>query len=175
MADGKTLAYLSIGSNLGDRLANLAAGVRTVVAGGDVDLVAVSSVYETAPWGKLDQPAFLNACVAVRTALSPRELLQRCQAAEAALHRERQERWGPRTLDVDIALYGDQVVLYPDLIVPHPRLGERAFVIRPLLELDPRLELPGGRTVASLAPDVQDQEVHLYLPAARFWQQITCG
>lgn len=167
-----TLAYLSVGSNLGDRLANLAAGVRHLLAGGGVELAGVSAVYETAPWGKTDQPGFLNAGLAVRTTLRPRDLLARCQAAETALHRERAERWGPRTLDVDIVLYGDEVVLYPDLIVPHPRMGERAFVIVPLLELDPHLELPGGRTVASLAPDVADQEVHVAVPAAEFLRLV---
>lgn len=168
-------AYLSIGSNLGDRMAHLVAGVQALLAGGGVELVGVSSVYETSPWGKADQPAFLNAGVAVRTKLGPRALLARCQAAEAARHRERRERWGPRTLDVDLILYGDAVVCAPDLMVPHPRLGERAFVIVPLLELDPGLALPGGRPVASLAPAVADQAVQAVAAAADFWRRIHGG
>lgn len=168
----EAVAYLSIGSNLGDRLGHLVRGVRALLAPGTVRLLAVSSVYETAPWGKEDQPAFYNAAVAVATALRPLELLALCHQAEAALGRERRERWGPRTLDVDICLYGDEVVAHPDLVVPHPRLGQRAFMLVPLLELAPDLALPGGRPLASLLPDVADQPVQPVLPAAAFRAQI---
>lgn len=133
-----TTAYLSLGSNLGDRLGYLTRAAHALTAS-HTQLVAVSSVYETAPQGKTDQPAFLNAVVAVETALGPEALLAHLMAAERALGRVRTERWGPRTIDIDLLLFGDQQVSTPVLTVPHPRLHERAFVLVPLLEIAPSL------------------------------------
>lgn len=166
------LAYISIGSNLGDRLANLVGGLQVLLANQELELTRVSSVYETAPWGKTDQPEFLNACAGFRTRLAPGELLKRCQAAEMALHRQRREHWGPRTLDVDIVLFENRQVSEPDLVIPHPRLAERAFVIIPLLELNPTVTLPDGGKVADLLPGVQGQGIWVATPAAEFLQEL---
>jgi len=127
-------AYLGIGSNLGDRLAHLQGAVDGLDAADGVEVVAVSAVYETDPIGP-EQPDYLNAVVAVDTTLTPRELLAVGQRLEAEAARVRGERWGPRTLDVDILVYGDVVVDEPDLQVPHPRWRERDFVLAPLSDL----------------------------------------
>jgi 2-amino-4-hydroxy-6-hydroxymethyldihydropteridine diphosphokinase len=129
-----TRAYLGIGSNLGDRLANLQGAVDGLAATPGIEVVAVSRVYETDPIGP-DQPDYLNAAVAVDTTLSPRALLAVGQALEAAAGRVRDVRWGPRTLDVDILWFGDEEVDEPDLQIPHPRWGERDFVLAPLCDL----------------------------------------
>jgi 2-amino-4-hydroxy-6-hydroxymethyldihydropteridine diphosphokinase len=132
------LAYLGLGSNLGDRRAHLQAAVDGLAATPGITVVAVSPVYETAPVGGPAQDDYLNAVVALDTDLTPRELLTVARRLEAAEHRVRGERWGPRTLDVDVLLVGDEVVDDADLVVPHPRLEERAFVLAPLSDLDPR-------------------------------------
>jgi 2-amino-4-hydroxy-6-hydroxymethyldihydropteridine diphosphokinase len=129
-------AYVAIGSNLGDRLAHLQAAVDGLAATLGVDVVAVSSVYETDPVGP-DQPDYLNAVVALDISLSAHELLRVGQGLENAEARVRAERWGPRTLDVDVLLVGDEVVDDPDLIVPHPRMAERGFVLVPLADVAP--------------------------------------
>ena len=146
-------AYIGLGSNLGDREATLREALDRLGAGEGIAVVAVSSFRETDPVGVLDQPRFLNAAAALETSLAPRELLERLLAVERALGRDRaqEERWGPRTLDLDLLLYGDEEVDEPGLTVPHPRLAERAFVLEPLLELDPGLRLPGGRALRELA------------------------
>lgn len=133
-ASGSVRAYLSIGSNLGDRLGNLQGAVTGLGAVPGITVVAVSPVFETDPVGP-DQPDYLNAAVAVETTLTPRALLAAAQAQEAAAARVRAERWGPRTLDVDIVTFGDQVVDEPDLQIPHPRWAERDFVLAPLAAL----------------------------------------
>ncbi len=128
-------AFLALGSNLGDRRAYLRAGVNRLP-----DVVAVSEVYETDPvGGPPGQGAFLNLVVELRTTRTPRELLAVAQAAEADAARVRVERWGPRTLDVDVLLVGDEVVDEPDLVVPHPRMWERGFVLVPLADLAPEM------------------------------------
>ena len=128
-------AFLALCSNLGDRRAYLAGAIQRLP-----DVVAVSHLYETDPvGGPPGQGAFLNCVVELRTARTPRELLAAAQAAEAAAERVRMERWGPRTLDVDVLLVGDEVVDDPDLIVPHPRMWERGFVLVPLADLAPEL------------------------------------
>ncbi|HEX5586018.1 MAG TPA: 2-amino-4-hydroxy-6-hydroxymethyldihydropteridine diphosphokinase [Acidimicrobiia bacterium] len=131
-------AYLGIGSNLGDRAAHLQAAVDGLAVTPGINVVAVSPVYETTPVGGPPQDDYLNAVVAVDTALAARELMEVGQGLEAAAHRVRRERWGPRTLDVDVLLVGEEQIHEPDLEVPHPRLGERAFVVVPLSDLDPR-------------------------------------
>src|SRR5262249_40862114 len=125
----------------------------------DVVVAAVSSAYESAPWGPVEQPPYLNAAAALETTLGPHELLGVLLAVEADLGRVRDVRWGPRTCDLDLLLYGDERIQTDDLVVPHPRLAERRFVLDPLLELDPDLHLPDGRALASLAPAITSQEV----------------
>ena len=130
---------MGLGSNLGDRWGTLAAAVRAMP-----DVVAVSPVYETqSVGGPPDQPAYLNLVVELDTARSPRQLLEDARRLEAAAGRVRHERWGPRTLDVDVLLVGELVVNEPDLVVPHPRMAERAFVLAPLADLAPELVGPG--------------------------------
>lgn len=131
---GPVRAYLGIGSNLGDRLGYLQRAVDGLAATPGIEVVAVSAVFETDPVGP-EQPDYLNAVVAVDTTLRPRALLAACQHQEAAAERVREVRWGPRTLDVDVVLYGDETVDEPDLRIPHPRWRERDFVCAPLADL----------------------------------------
>ena len=130
-------AYLGIGSNLGDRRAHLQGAVDELAGVEGLRVVAVSPVYETVPVGGPPQPDFLNAVVAVDTELTARALLELAQRIEAAAERVRTVRWGPRTLDVDVLLVGDERIDEPDLEVPHPRMTERAFVVVPLADLAP--------------------------------------
>jgi 2-amino-4-hydroxy-6-hydroxymethyldihydropteridine diphosphokinase len=141
---------LALGSNLGDRLANLQGGVDALCAEPGLEDVAVSPVYQTAPVGGPAQPDYLNAVLVARTSLPPRAVLGRGQAAEAALHRVREQRWGPRTLDVDVIVYGDEISGDPELTLPHPRAHERAFVLAPWHDLDPGAAIPGRGRVADL-------------------------
>jgi 2-amino-4-hydroxy-6-hydroxymethyldihydropteridine diphosphokinase len=129
-------AYFGIGSNLGERLSYLQLAVDQLAVADGVTIVDVSPVYETAPVGGPEQADFLNAVVAVDTALTAHELLGLAQRIEAAAERVRTVRWGPRTLDVDVLLIGDEQVADADLVVPHPRMTERAFVVVPLADLD---------------------------------------
>ncbi len=129
-------AYVALGSNLGDRNAHLAHGRVRLSALRRTHLVAASSVEETAPIGPVTQGPYLNQMVLLVTALEPLELLTQCQAIEAEAGRERKERWGPRTLDLDIVRFGDRVIASPELTVPHPELPNRDFWQREIVELD---------------------------------------
>jgi 2-amino-4-hydroxy-6-hydroxymethyldihydropteridine diphosphokinase len=133
-------AHLGLGSNLGDRLAHLQAAVDGLRAADAVDVVAVSAVYETEPVGGPEQGAFLNAVVSVETTLEPIAVLRLAQSLEQAAARVRLERWGPRTLDVDVLLYDDLTMATDELTIPHPRLHERGFVLAPLADVDDRYE-----------------------------------
>jgi len=152
-----TLAYLLLGSNLGDRAALLAAA-RQELAETAGEIVAASGLYETAAWGRENQPAFLNQALAVRTSLGAEELLTACQAAEQHAGRQRLEHWGSRTLDVDILFFGDDSIDTATLTVPHPRLPERRFALVPLAEIAGALHHPQlHETIATLllhCPDV---------------------
>ena len=134
-------AFLGLGSNLGDRLGYLRAAVAALP-----DVVAVSPVYETTPVGGPEQGPYLNCVVELHTSAGARQLLRSAQACEAAAGRVREERWGPRTLDVDVLWIDGSTVDEPDLVVPHPRMSERAFVLVPLRDLAPDLvaEIPAG-------------------------------
>lgn len=141
----KVKAYVGLGSNLGDRQENLQA-CREALDQGPVRVLRASRVYETEPvGGPSDQPWFLNQVVEVETGLSARQVLERCLAIEEALGRSRDpdERWGPRNIDMDLLVHGSENIQEDDLIVPHPRLGARAFVLIPLVELVPDLDIPG--------------------------------
>jgi len=143
-------AYLGLGSNLGDRLATLQRAVDLLAATPGIRVVRSSRVYETEPVGGPVQPEYLNAVVEVDADLRPRELLEACLTVEEALGRVRTARWGPRTIDVDLLTYGDDTIDEPDLVVPHPRMHERGFVLAPLTELTADPPLPGGRRLTSL-------------------------
>jgi len=144
-----TRAYVGLGANLGPREITLLRAVDLLAAADGVDVVAVSQLRETEPVGVLDQPAFLNGAVAIDTTLTARELLDLLLETERALGRVRGERWGPRTVDLDLLVYGEEAVDEPGLRVPHPRLGERRFALEPLADLDPALEVPGLGSVAA--------------------------
>ncbi len=151
-----TRAYVGLGSNLGDREALLRAALEQLAAEPGVELVSVSGFRETEPVGLLDQPRFLNAAAAVETALAPRALLERLLGIERRLGRERSgPRFGPRTIDLDLLLYGQEQLDEPGLTVPHPRLHERAFVLEPLAELEPELVVPGRGPVSTLLAGLQ--------------------
>lgn len=146
--------YLSLGSNLGDSLGYLQAGVTQLSALPDTKVMAVSAVYRTAAWGKTDQPDFLNICVRLETQLAPVALLEACQAIELAQNRERKLHWGPRTLDIDLLLYDDLTLALPRLTLPHPYLWQRAFVLLPLLDVVcPPYETEVQQTLAILGTE----------------------
>jgi 2-amino-4-hydroxy-6-hydroxymethyldihydropteridine diphosphokinase len=130
-------ALIALGGNVGDARTTVARAIAMVCDGAEVRLLVRSSYYRTPPWGVLDQPAFINACVAVATTLSPTDLLARALAVEKALGRDRanEQRWGPRPIDIDLLAYDDLVLDTPQLQLPHPRLFERAFVLVPLAEI----------------------------------------
>ncbi|HUW15493.1 MAG TPA: 2-amino-4-hydroxy-6-hydroxymethyldihydropteridine diphosphokinase [Actinomycetes bacterium] len=144
-------AALSVGSNLGDRLAHLQAAVDALIRAPGVDVLAVSSVVETDPVGGPEQPDFLNAVVVVETSLAAEDLLTVTQSIEAAADRVRSEHWGPRTLDVDVLAVGSVTVFGERLTLPHPLAAERAFVLVPWAEVDPDFEVVGRGRVADLA------------------------
>jgi 2-amino-4-hydroxy-6-hydroxymethyldihydropteridine diphosphokinase len=143
-------AVLSVGTNLGDRLGTLQGCVQAIARLPGTDVLGISPVYETAPAGGPAQPDYLNAVLVILTGLSPRDLLEAAHRIEADFGRVRAERFGPRTLDVDIIDYAGQVSADPVLTLPHPRARERAFVLAPWHDVDPGAELPGRGPVAHL-------------------------
>ncbi len=151
-------AYLGLGSNQGDRAALLMEALSRLDATAGIRIVALSSLYATAPVGPQDQPEFLNLAAEVSTSLSPAELLAACLGIEAALGRVRAGRWGPRTIDIDVLLYGALQVAEAGLELPHPRMRERAFVLQPLAEIAGGRPL-GDRTIAEWAAAVGDAGV----------------
>ena len=151
-----TRAYVGLGANLGDRAAMLRAAFEQLAAEPDIDVVAVSGFRETNPVGIVDQPRFVNAAAAVETELPARELLDRLLAIELRFGRTRAgPRFGPRTIDLDLLLYGNEKIAEPGLRVPHPRLHERLFALEPLAELDPQLVVPGRGPLAGIIAGLQ--------------------
>jgi 2-amino-4-hydroxy-6-hydroxymethyldihydropteridine diphosphokinase len=146
-------ALLGLGGNVGDVRATLDAAIALFADGADVTLIARSSDYATPPWGVTDQPPFVNCAIAVETTLAPRALLDRALCVERALGRDRarEERWGPRTIDIDLIACDDLSLNEPDLVLPHPRLFERAFVLVPLAEIAPDRRIAGRRVRDALA------------------------
>ncbi|MGW6567190.1 2-amino-4-hydroxy-6-hydroxymethyldihydropteridine diphosphokinase [Streptomyces sp. NPDC054975] len=145
-------AVIALGANLGNRLETLQGAVDALEDTPGLRVKAVSRVYETEPWGVEpgSQPSYLNAVALVKTTLPPSSLLERAHAVEEAFHRVREERWGARTIDVDIVAYADVVSDDPVLTLPHPRAHERAFVLAPWNDVDPEAQLPGLGSVAAL-------------------------
>ena len=153
------VAHIGLGSNLDDPVRRVRQALQELGGLARTQLLASSSLYRTAPVGKLDQPDFINAVAMLDTALSPRELLQELLALEARHGRVRSERNGPRTLDLDLLLLGDLVLHEPGLEVPHPRMHERAFVLLPLVQVSPDALIPGRGSVKDLATRLPDQGV----------------
>ena len=158
----RTIAYIGLGSNQGDRLQNLAQALKHLDREAIV-IEARSSVYETEPQGLREQPWFLNMVIRISTTLSGGALLKTLLSVESQMGRVRQVRWGPRIIDLDLLLFGDEVISEPDLEVPHPRLQERAFVLIPLLELDAAVRLPNGTLLKEYLPEAaKNQQVRLF-------------
>ena len=143
-------AYIGLGGNIGNPAANMAAALQLLDRDPAISVSKVSSLYKTPPWGKTDQPDFLNACAELNTELPPEKLLKACLGAESTLKRVRRERWGPRAIDIDILVHWAGAFHSEGLTVPHPRMGERAFVLVPLAEIAPELTVQGMR-VAEMA------------------------
>ena len=155
-----TLAYIAIGSNLASPLEQVNAAVQALGEIPQSKIVAVSSFYRTPPLGPQDQPDYLNAAVLLETALDAEALLDNTQRIELQQGRVRKaERWGPRTLDLDLLMHGDTIMAGAELTVPHPRMGERAFVLLPLLEIAPYVQLPGLGAARSFLPAVAGQAI----------------
>jgi 2-amino-4-hydroxy-6-hydroxymethyldihydropteridine diphosphokinase len=150
-----TRAYVGLGANLGDREETILRALELLDAAPGVDVAATSSLRETDPVGYLEQPRFVNAAAALETSLRPQELLELLLEVERKLGRTRTgPRFGPRTIDLDVLLFGDEVVDEPGLSVPHPRLHERRFALEPLAELDPELVVPGRGPVTTLLAEL---------------------
>lgn len=154
----KVEAALAFGGNIGDPVAAFAAALMGLREHSSVTLGRLSSIYRTPPWGKTDQPEFLNMAALVKTSLQPADLLAFCLELERAGGRERRERWGPRTLDIDILTYGDAIIDQARLQIPHPRIPERAFVLTPLAEIMPQRRI-GGRSVTELLAAATDETI----------------
>ena len=155
-------AYLSLGSNIGDRLDMLRDAVGILMNQSDLQVTRISSVYETAPVGYTNQALFLNMVIEVQSDLSAFNILSICLETEQALGRIREFRWGPRCIDLDILLYNDESIESENLIIPHPRMHERGFVLVPLLELNPNLNHPITGVPFHQYVEEQKEGVHLW-------------
>jgi 2-amino-4-hydroxy-6-hydroxymethyldihydropteridine diphosphokinase len=173
MRPGGEISYVAVGANLGDREATFAAVLRALESESELLLLSVSSIFETEAVGPEGQPAYLNAAVCLRTWLSPSALLTKLQAIERALGRDRSResvRFGPREVDLDILFFGERCIEMPDLVVPHPRAHERAFVMTPLAELAPDLVHPRlGRSIREIAREREDREAVRPWPRPAGW------
>jgi len=144
-------AYIGIGSNLDDPERQVRRAIEALASMPETRFVRASRLYRTAPWGRTDQPAFVNAAAEIATTLSPRALLDALLAIERAQGRHRDgTRWGPRALDLDVLIYGDRTIDEPGLAIPHPHLADRAFVLLPLADIDPALHVPGKGRISEL-------------------------
>ena len=153
-----TTSYIGIGSNVGDRVGFCRSAVETLEAADDVDVLAVSSLYETSPVGGPPQRSFVNLVVKIDTSLEPRKLLLTTQAIETKLGREPSDiHWGPRVVDLDILTFGDEKVSEPDLEIPHARLVQRRFMLIPLLEIDPEASDPWGSRYADVLDEAEGE------------------
>lgn len=162
-----TDAFIGLGSNMADPSEQLAGAVARLAALPDTELVAQSAFYSSRPVGPQDQPDFVNGAAWLRTELTPLELLDQLQAIERAHGRKRIRHWGPRTLDLDLLLYGNEAINSKRLTVPHAELANRDFVLQPLLDLDPGRVLPDGRSLADLRQQCPDNNLQKLNPLVR--------
>lgn len=151
-------AIIALGSNVGDKAGNISRAIAALTAGREVELIEASPAYRTAPWGNTEQDWFVNAAISVRTTLGPEALLARCLDVERQLGRVRTEKWGPRIIDLDVLIYRGVEMATPDLVLPHPYLTERAFVLRPLADIAPDLVVK-GRTISAWLQQVPHDDV----------------
>ena len=157
------LAWLGLGANLQQPLAQLNEAIQHIKKTTGVEVLQVSSIYKTPPWGDEDQPDFLNAVVHIETSLTAIELLRQMQNIENDMGRVRKDRrWGPRLIDIDVLLYAEQTIDSRELSLPHPRMHERAFVLLPLCELEPATEIPGKGRADSLLAGLEHDEITLW-------------
>lgn len=163
-------ATLGLGGNIGDPAASMAAALVALDARADCVVTDVSRLYRTPPWGKTDQAWFFNACAGVRTALSPEDLLDACLSIERDMKRERIERWGPRTIDIDVLTYDSLVQTSRSLELPHPRMTARGFVLQPLADFAPGL-LIAGRSVADWLADADVTGIEVADGDAGWWRE----
>lgn len=167
---GFVAATLGLGGNIADPVRAMAIALKGLDARDDCRITAVSRLYRTPPWGKTDQAFFFNACAMVDTALPPEALLDVCLEIEREMKRERIERWGPRTIDIDILTYGKATFDRSNLQIPHPRMTERGFVLMPLADIAPDLVV-GGRTVAAWLADADVNGIDVADADAAWWQR----
>lgn len=146
------LAYIGLGSNLENPLQQIKTAINDLQSLADINIVSVSSLYQSPPMGPADQPDYINAVLALETSLNPHQLLDALQSVEQLHGRVRKRHWGERTLDLDILLYGDQILDDERLKIPHPGMHERAFVLYPLAEIAPDIEIPGIGTLQKILP-----------------------
>ena len=160
-------AYISLGSNMGDRESYLEKAINILGSHGKIEVTKRSSMYETDPVGFTEQDQFLNMVIEIRTSLSPETLLHQCLQVEIDLGREREFKWGPRIIDLDILLFNHETIEAENLLIPHPRMQERAFVLIPLLEVAPSIEHPSfNAPLAEFLDEIPDKE------GVRLWKQI---
>lgn len=164
-------AALGLGGNIGDPASAMARALQTLDARKDCRVSAVSRLYLTPPWGKTDQADFFNCCALIETELEPEELLDLCLALEREMKRVRAERWGPRTLDIDLLSYSDRVQKSQALELPHPRMTERAFVMLPLADLAPQMMI-NGRKAESWAGSLNSTGISIAKPDGLWWRQV---
>ncbi|RCL02649.1 MAG: 2-amino-4-hydroxy-6-hydroxymethyldihydropteridine diphosphokinase [Candidatus Tokpelaia sp. JSC188] len=161
-------AWIGLGGNLGNIMNAMAYALQCFDKHDDCSTITVSSVYKTPPWGKKDQPWFLNACAKISTGLAPEALLQLGLDIENEMERSRVEKWGPRTLDIDLLFYEDlKISISSRLLLPHPEIGRRAFVLIPLAEISPKLIFK-GETIANLAEQFENKQI-IKCPTGRLW------
>ncbi|WP_137158058.1 2-amino-4-hydroxy-6-hydroxymethyldihydropteridine diphosphokinase [Rhizobium sp. FKL33] len=171
MPNAETVAYLGLGGNLGDPVANMAAALQQVEARQDCRVTAVSRLYRTPPWGKTDQDWFFNSAAEISTTLDPLSLLRLCLEIERSMKRIRIERWGPRTIDLDVLAYGDVALASEELTLPHPRMTERAFVLLPLADLAPDLVV-AERPISAWLADVDAAGIEVADADRGWWRRV---
>jgi len=164
-------ATLGLGGNIGDPVDSMARALTLLDARLDCTVTAVSKLYRTPPWGKLDQAWFFNACGQVQTSLSPEELLDACLSIERQMKRERLERWGPRTIDIDVLTFDDLIQQTETLNIPHPRMTERGFVLMPLADFAPGL-IVSGRAVQDWLKDADVTGIEIADPDGNWWRHV---